>query len=128
MKNLLCLAIALTSFASYAVCPNGTTELLNCKSTPVSGDNQIVSQIADAVGVCQSGKTIQLALVANGAGGVENAKISRVSGATIYALADGQESPFVFIVESRTLGKGARMAKLSAQLGDGIASSTFTCH
>lgn len=128
MKIFLSLIFALTSFSSFAICPQGATELLNCKSTPKKGDSQVVSQIADEIGICQKGKKTQIAIVADGTGAIGNASVARTVGATVYTLADEQDSPFSFYVGSRPFPGGVKMARLSAQLGEEIASSTFTCH
>ena len=127
MKIFLSLMIALTSLSAFATCPQGTTELLSCKSTPKKGDSQVVSQIADEIGICQKGKKIQIAIVADGTGAIGNAAVMSTVGATVYTLADEQDSPFSFSVGSRPFPGGVRMAKLSAQLGEETVSSTFTC-
>lgn len=109
--------------ASY--CAAGFENMLTCFSDPKPGDNAIVAGIAEAINVCVKGKSVTLALSAEGE--TQEARVDKVvprAGGVEYTV---NEPKFNFIVTSGTAPGVPRRATLQLFLGAVPVESSYRC-
>jgi hypothetical protein len=129
MKLFLLAALMLSTSASFAsaVCPQGSTQVKSCKSTPQAGDHQFAIEMANSIAICSEGKEYSLIIEKNGISDDLGAKKIVRAGATTY-VADAD----TIVLKLTTIVNGRKVnnAKLSVEVesADISGSSTYSCN
>ena len=82
----LVLTIASTGFARARVCPTGTIQNLDCKSTPAPGDNEIAAGLLDSILVCAKEERIFLVVQKDSSVESSEAEVEMRPGGNSYTL------------------------------------------
>ncbi len=128
MKTLLFTILTLSSaFAFSAQCPSQSLKVINCLSTPATGDNEVVSDMFDSIAICQAAdKTLMVFQDATSSDATE-VKVTTRAGGIDYVMPD-KDVQATLSVDSKGQSQQNIKALFILKLTDGEpAMSTYMC-